>query len=647
MEIAKVKVSGTRAYTMMRSSIPAGIVGGTITVEYGPEWENLTVTAVFRGCETKDVIDAGKTIIIPHETVATPGKDLHVGFYGVDSEGSIVIPTLWTCFGMIAPAADPSGDESHDPSLPVWEQVLRRITDSENNAQAHAVAAAESETNAKLSEGKALQSESNAKASENAAANSSSSAENAAAAAEGAVVAAKNFASTAAQSEANAKISEGNTGRSEQNAKKSEDNAKTSEENAKVSETKALTSEGNAYRSETSAKESEDRSRLAAVAADEAADEAVNAARNAAASEGNAHVSETNARESEKNAASHEAGAKESAENAANSAEAARKSAESIDLPKPTPDDAGKAIVVNENGTGFEFGKAGETPDWNAKEGEPGNVLNRTHYTFKPYEDIVFNLGTAMGGGYESVSDSIFKVSNHALTDDELMSCGLHFEGAYNPSYDVLSKLDVGVDPTYGSMCVEIYNRFYVISIRIPGTLLYYDFDSPGTYVMPLSESCPNFTIVAKEEVFPIDPKFIPGALLKKKVFTNPGNKPSEGLSLFMTAYPNSIISAWVKFPGNNLYTQCVIGKGNDKDGVNNNYFYTFSNIAVSQLSENGYTVTTDSLKVAATETKVSVGNIVTYGTSGVTVEKLVSPTIYSNDSWEENGIEVILYYYE
>ena len=114
-----------------------------------------------------------------------------------------------------------------------------------------------------------------------------------------------------------------------------------------------------------------------------------------------------------------------------------------------------------------------------------------------------------------------------------------------------------------------------------------------------------------------------------------------------MTAYPNSIISAWVKFPGNNLYTQCVIGKGNDKDGVNNNYFYTFSNIAVSQLSENGYTVTTDSLKVAATETKVSVGNIVTYGTSGVTVEKLVSPTIYSNDSWEENGIEVILYYYE
>lgn len=541
MEIAKVKVSGTRAYTMMRSSIPAGIVGGTITVEYGPEWENLTVTAVFRGCETKDVIDAGKTIIIPHETVATPGKDLHVGFYGVDSEGSIVIPTLWACFGMIAPAADPSGDESHDPSLPVWEQVLRRITDSENNAQAHAVAAAESETNAKLSEGKALQSESNAKASENAAANSSSSAENAAAAAEGAAVAAKNFASAAAQSEANAKISEGNTGRSEQNAKKSEDNAKTSEENAKVSETKALTSEGNAYRSETSAKESEDRSRLAEVAAGKAADDAVNAARNAAASEGNAHVSEANAKESEKNAASHEAEARRSKESAANSAEAARKSAESIDLPKPTPDDAGNAIVVNEDGTGFKFGKAGETPDWNAKEGEPGHVLNRTHYAYKPYKDMHLDplntedLDKADLSSF-GIEDYAYKVSDYLLTTEDFENSVFRFnqEGYSN---DLPFALYGTIEGALQIYSVPFWSSYLalVASVIVPGTYDGITFGSSGTYVAVLSwfDGLESVDVTYKEEiVVPLPEKFLPEtAATKKYVQDYVKNNKADGVA--------------------------------------------------------------------------------------------------------------------
>jgi len=129
MEIAKIRVSGARAYVMAQRRIPAGLVGGYITVDYGPEWEGLSVTAVFRGTVTRDVVDAGETILIPHETVATAGGELQVGFYGTNAEGTVVVPTFWASFGSIGDAADPSGDESTNPELPVWGQILAMIGD--------------------------------------------------------------------------------------------------------------------------------------------------------------------------------------------------------------------------------------------------------------------------------------------------------------------------------------------------------------------------------------------------------------------------------------------------------------------------------------------------------------------------------------
>ena len=128
MEIAKLRISGTRAYVMCQHRIPAGIVGGYITAEYcSPEWDGLMVTAVFRGAVTRDVLNVGEQIVIPHETVENPGQELSVGFYGVNSKGTVVIPTFWVSLGRVGPAADPSGDESADPALPVWQQVLNAL----------------------------------------------------------------------------------------------------------------------------------------------------------------------------------------------------------------------------------------------------------------------------------------------------------------------------------------------------------------------------------------------------------------------------------------------------------------------------------------------------------------------------------------
>lgn len=130
MEIAKIEVSGVHARRMTRSpgrwEIPAGLVGGTISLRYGAEWAGLQKTVVFDGCGvTKDVVNAAEVVTVPAEVVARPERKLLVGIYGVGDDGTAT-PTLWL-EGYVCAAADPSGDPSTAPSLPVWAQLESRI----------------------------------------------------------------------------------------------------------------------------------------------------------------------------------------------------------------------------------------------------------------------------------------------------------------------------------------------------------------------------------------------------------------------------------------------------------------------------------------------------------------------------------------
>lgn len=127
MVIAKIKVDGVSAVATELSQIPKGIQGATIEVTYDGAWGSLNKTAVFSGSVVKDVVNAGAVISVPPETVAESGHHLRVGFYGVDGENKMIIPTLWVDLGEILRAADPSGDTSTKPSLPVWAQLQAEI----------------------------------------------------------------------------------------------------------------------------------------------------------------------------------------------------------------------------------------------------------------------------------------------------------------------------------------------------------------------------------------------------------------------------------------------------------------------------------------------------------------------------------------
>ena len=104
----------------------------TVQFVFSPEWDGLTKTTVFsNGKTTVDVLAAnwdGNTVPVPHEVLAVPGRHARVGVYGADESG-VVLPTVWVSLGKVQPGADPSGDTSADPSLPVWAQLQKQIGD--------------------------------------------------------------------------------------------------------------------------------------------------------------------------------------------------------------------------------------------------------------------------------------------------------------------------------------------------------------------------------------------------------------------------------------------------------------------------------------------------------------------------------------
>lgn len=104
----------------------------TVRFVFSDDWDGLSKTAVFTdGVKTVDVLPSGwdgDTVPIPHEILTTAGRTVRVGVYGTNASG-VVLPTVWVSLGKVQPAAEPSGDASTDPTLPVWAQLQEIIGD--------------------------------------------------------------------------------------------------------------------------------------------------------------------------------------------------------------------------------------------------------------------------------------------------------------------------------------------------------------------------------------------------------------------------------------------------------------------------------------------------------------------------------------
>ena len=141
MIVAKIQINGAIARTLYKKVIPAGIIGAQVEFEYADDiWKGLHKTVVFHGAVTKDVVTDANIVTIPPEVAEKSLSLLSVGVYGVDAEGNLAIPTIWADLGIVLESANPSGDATTDPSLPVWAQLQGMIgnleeldTEAKNN----------------------------------------------------------------------------------------------------------------------------------------------------------------------------------------------------------------------------------------------------------------------------------------------------------------------------------------------------------------------------------------------------------------------------------------------------------------------------------------------------------------------------------
>lgn len=114
----------THAAATKTEELVAGRVGMEAAFHFSPEWDGLGKTAVFEaGGVAKDVIVGDDPCIVPHECM-TEGAELRVGIYGMSTDGTIVIPTVYALVGTVKKGADPSGDESYPPTPDVGEQAI-------------------------------------------------------------------------------------------------------------------------------------------------------------------------------------------------------------------------------------------------------------------------------------------------------------------------------------------------------------------------------------------------------------------------------------------------------------------------------------------------------------------------------------------
>ena len=124
----KIDVYSTQAAIRFQEPLTVGLVGAKVRLSFSNRWEALVKTVVFRqGDITRTVAGVSGSAVIPWEVIHQPGIPVEIGFYGTDSTGTVVIPTVWVRTDPVCAAVDPEQDPSTAPSLEVWAQILAKL----------------------------------------------------------------------------------------------------------------------------------------------------------------------------------------------------------------------------------------------------------------------------------------------------------------------------------------------------------------------------------------------------------------------------------------------------------------------------------------------------------------------------------------
>lgn len=110
-----------------------------VHLDFSEEWEDLSKIAVFRALSLQlDVPVTSEIVTIPTAILEQAGVNLCMGLYGVNSDGTVVIPTIWADLGTIQPAPDPWGADNVDNPTPGLFAQLEALAKAAQSAAAAA-----------------------------------------------------------------------------------------------------------------------------------------------------------------------------------------------------------------------------------------------------------------------------------------------------------------------------------------------------------------------------------------------------------------------------------------------------------------------------------------------------------------------------
>ena len=112
-------------------AITTSSVGIPISLELAPDFAGLAKILCFRTASTAiDIMLPGDadTATVPHDVLVKAGERLQIGIYAADSDGYIVIPTVWATAGVIQAGVLPAGVDPSDPT-PSWVVQVQQTAD--------------------------------------------------------------------------------------------------------------------------------------------------------------------------------------------------------------------------------------------------------------------------------------------------------------------------------------------------------------------------------------------------------------------------------------------------------------------------------------------------------------------------------------
>lgn len=125
-----------RAACLSDDAITTGSVGMEVRFRCSDEWNGLARVAVFKGSGVQiDVALTGDSCTVPPEVLAKSVGDLHIGLYGTDGSGHLVIPTVYANAGRIQRGAEPSGIEPTPETQTLIDQLLSAAQQAQETAQ--------------------------------------------------------------------------------------------------------------------------------------------------------------------------------------------------------------------------------------------------------------------------------------------------------------------------------------------------------------------------------------------------------------------------------------------------------------------------------------------------------------------------------